>query len=371
MLVVLVGCDGAGGGTDAGRDAARDTPPDLPCTATATPSRRVVTADWLNRSLTIFGVERLLDPGCSAEEARVGTVDLAAYAPGPIEVEISPAAPVALVAVGPGFYEGAGVVLVGASDPAAEGTLLVVDLDARVVLGEIELAAVPMGMAFSPDGTRAYVAEYGVNAAHGDAVAVIDVTTRTLLSEVVVGSRPEQIALSSDGTIGAVSIDDGVRTFETADLAGTLSPILSVGNDPSGVGFAVGTRRLVVTNSMSASVSLVDATDASVPVLVASPPVPGAPYGVTPLDATDVLVSTSFGAALVRLDAFDAAAASSSVELLYGGYLLNTVVVDGFAITAHPARHLLSVADLASGEAHAVEWLTEVGPTYVAVETAP
>ena len=53
------------------------------------PDRVVVTADWLNRSLTIFDHAGLV-AGATVEEARWGTVDLAEYAPGPLELELTP-----------------------------------------------------------------------------------------------------------------------------------------------------------------------------------------------------------------------------------------------------------------------------------------
>src|SRR5687767_3673728 len=113
----------------------RDAP--LACTAPAAPSRLVVTADWLSRSLTLLGLPRVLDPGCTAADAIVGTIDLAEWAPGPIEVEIAPDGARALVAIGPGFYEGAGTALVGGAAAESTGTLLLVDLEARSVVTEI------------------------------------------------------------------------------------------------------------------------------------------------------------------------------------------------------------------------------------------
>src|SRR5262245_36763669 len=63
----------------------------------------VVTAEWLNGTLTIFGYDRLVDPRCSAAGAIVGTVDLSDYPPGPLEIEITPDGTRAIVSVGAGF----------------------------------------------------------------------------------------------------------------------------------------------------------------------------------------------------------------------------------------------------------------------------
>lgn len=375
LASVLFGCDAPAATVDGGRDAGTDAPdaPDLPCLASATPSRLVVTADWLNRSLTLLGLERVLDPGCTAEEAIVGTIDLSAYVPGPLELEISPDGRTALVAVGPGFYEGAGALLAGEGTPEAEGTLLVVDLETRSVAAEIATAAVPMGIAFSPDGARAYVAEYGLNAAPGSAIAVIDVAARSLVAEVDVGSRPEQVALSSDGTIGAVSVDDGVRVFVTADLgmASAISPVVFTGRDPSGVGFAEGTRTLVVTNSMAASYSVLDATDPVAPVIVATPEATGFPYAAVPIwGSTDVLVTTSLREELLRVHAESPSTPHERFPLPYGSFLLGAVVTrDGqYALAPHSRSHTLAVVDLETGATHGIAWLEAAGPTYVALE---
>lgn len=357
-------------------DAARapDAAPDLPCTAPATPSRLVVTADWLARSLTLLGLERVLDPGCDASEAIVGTISLAEHPPGPIEVEIAPDGRTAVVTIGPGFYEGFGAALVGMPDVPPGGGLLIVDLVDRAVIAEIETAHVPMGIAISPDGTRAYVAEYGTNDAPGTEIAVVDLTTRSLIEEVSIGPRPEQVVLSEDGSLGAATVDDGTRVFRTADIAGSLAPTLATGRDPSGVVFVPGTSRLVITNSMAGSISIVDVTDPSAPRIVTSPETPGVPYPVTWIPGTtEVLVACSIRESLYRLDVLAPDPMPPRMPLSHGAFILEAEVTPDatHALVAHPTRHVLSAVDLATGAEHPLVWLDEVGPTYVAIQPAP
>jgi len=356
---------------DAPRSA--DAAPDLPCTAPATSSRLVVTADWLSRSLTLLGLERVLDPGCDASEAIVGTISLPDHAPGPIEVEIAPDGRTAVVTVGPGFYEGFGAALVGMPEVPAGGALLVVDLIDRAVVAEIATAHVPMGIAISPDGTRAYVAEYGTNVAPGTEIAVVDLVARTLLEEVPIGPRPEQVVLSEDGTLGAATVDDGTRVFRTDDIAGSLAPTLATGRDPSGVVFVPGTSRLVITNSMAGSISIVDVSDPAVPTIVTSLETPGVPYPVTWIPGTtEVLVACSIRESLYRVDVLAPEAMPRRMPLSHGAFILEAEVTpDGsHALVAHPTRHVLSAVDLATGAEHALVWLDEVGPTYVAIQPA-
>ena len=369
-LVVLASCSEPAPIPDAGPDSG----PPLVCTAPATSSRLVVTADWLARSLTLFGLDRIRDPGCSADEARVGTIDLSAYAPGPIELELTPDGTTAVVAVGPGFYDGFGAALVGRPDYELDGTLLLVDLIERRVTAEIETMHIPMGIAISPDGTRAYVAEYGHNGAPGTRIAIVDLTTRALLDEVEVGSRPEQVVLNGDGTLGALSIDDGIRVFRTDDLAGSLSPTLATGRDPSDIDFVPGTDLLVVSNSMASSCSIVDASDPSAPFVVADVRTfGGSPYAVTWIPGTeDVLVTTSVREQLLRIRATDPTASQERYPLPDGAFLLQ-VAVDaehGIALVPHPVTHMLAVVDLATHAQHGIRWLDAVGPTYVAIQSA-
>ena len=49
-------------------------------------TRLVVTADWLNQSLTLLDYERLTDGQSTGEESIVGTIDLSDYEPGPLEL---------------------------------------------------------------------------------------------------------------------------------------------------------------------------------------------------------------------------------------------------------------------------------------------
>lgn len=390
LVVVLVlaralpGCEGAPGDADATPpdaaapldapdvvDAGVDAAPPPVCMAPAAPSRLVVTADWLARSLTLLGLERVLDPGCSAEDAIVGRVDLSAYAPGPIEVELTPDGRTAVVAVGPGFYEGFGAALVGMPEVPPGGTLLVVDLAARAVVGEVPTTHVPMGIAISPDGSRAYVAEYGTNDAPGTEVAIVDLASRALVEEIAVGSRPEQVVLDATGALGAVTVDDGTRVFRTDDLAGSLSPIVATGRDPSGVAFVPGTSRLVITNSMAGSVSIVDVTDPGSPVIVASPETPGVPYPVTWIPGTtEVIVGCSIREALYRLDVLRPEEAPIRTALGFGAFLLEAELTpDGaHAIVAHPRQRTLSVVELATGAQHGLTWLDATGPTYLAIQ---
>ncbi len=378
LLSLLLGCSTPSPTPDAALpdDAGTDAPTPLVCTAPATPTPLVVTADWMARSLTLLSLARVLDPGCTADDARIGTIDLAAWAPGPIELRITPDGRTAVVAVGPGFFTGSGAGLVGNPSPELDGALLLVDLVDRTVM-EIAIANAPMGIAIAPDGARAYVAEMGFTGAVGHQIAVIDLAARTLLSEVEVGNSPEEIALSADGTVGALAVDGlgQVRVFRTADIAGSLTAPFATGSDPSGLTFVPGTMRFVITNSLSSTFSIVDVADPASPQVIASPrSVSPVPYGASWIPGTtDVLLTTGVPAALVRVSATDPSVAPTRISLSGGGFPLGVAITSDahHALVAHAQRRVLSVVDLTNDTVHTLSWLSAPGPMYVAIQPTP
>jgi DNA-binding beta-propeller fold protein YncE len=333
----------------------------------------VVTADWLNRSLTLFDHAQLTDPRCSAEEARVDTVDLSKWPPGPLEVEITPDGKTAVVAVGAGFFVGLGGALVGSPRVPAGGALLLVDLETRAVVAELAPKHAPMGIAITPDGKRALTANYGEETKPGSTVSVVDLAARAILADVEVGQGPEQLALSEDGSFGMVNVDSagGVRLFETGDVAGTLGPVVPTGRDPSDSEI-VGDRALVC-NSLAFGFSVLDVAKPARAKVLESRELGLGTYAATRVaKSSRVLVSGQLATlSLVPVDlGADPVAVGEALELPASGVTL-VVAVDPagrFAFTAHPGERALVVVDLETRAARTLSWLGDVGPTYVAVQ---
>lgn len=337
--------------------------------------RLVVTADWLNQSLTLLDYDKLTDGQSDGPSAVVDTIDLSDWEPGPIEVEVTPDGKTAVVSVGPAFFDsGVTNTLVGSPDVPPGGTLLVVDLESGTAT-EVPVSDVPLGIAISPDGTRAYTANYGTTDEAGDTLSIIDIPGRQLIQEITVDGRPEQVALSADGTLGVFNIaggSGGVHVFETADVQGTISPLVPTGNDPSDVTFLDGNTRVVVANSLSADVTLVDTSDPSAPVVISNFAMGGgAPYGVTYMPSRDqILAPTGTGTNLVTFDINGDVLTASAPAMLPGRSFPLTAAVDGtdsFAFVAHIAGKTLSIIDVETGAVRAVTWLDGPGPAYVAV----
>ncbi|MBC8070914.1 MAG: hypothetical protein IAG13_21480, partial [Deltaproteobacteria bacterium] len=184
------------------------------------PTRWIVTADFLAGTLTLVDYDALAagerDPAVLVR----GTIDLSAYAgPGAMEVEIAPDGHTALVSITPAFFDTIVGQTLGFTDLELDGVGLVVDLDTGEVVTELATAHVPLGFAFTPDGTRAFSCNFGHAAAPGSTLSVIDMATFEVLEDNEVGGGPEQIAIDASGTLGIFNVDalDGVRVFEVAD----------------------------------------------------------------------------------------------------------------------------------------------------------
>lgn len=125
-------------------------------------------------------------------------------------------------------------------------SISVIDTDKDEVIGTISLqldprlkslrGAIPFGLALSPDGTRLYAAEAGINA-----VAVIDLSSRAVLGHIPVGWFPSKIAVSKDG-----------KKMIVANAKG-------YGSGPNGgPDFEPGPQGSFVGNLMNGTVSVID-----------------------------------------------------------------------------------------------------------------
>jgi hypothetical protein len=369
--VAACGADDAPAALDAGVDAAM--PPD--CGAPSLPGRLVVTADWLARSLTLFD-EAALEGGAEAVCAIAGTIPLPDDAPGPIELELTPDG---RTAVGPGFFDTIVGVGLGARRIPAGGGLLLIDLETRTVRARIATPSVPMSIAITPDGTRAFTADFGVEGARGTTMSVIDLASGTLVESVEVGPLPEQVVLDAEGAVGLVNLDGPgtVRTFDPADPGGALSAPLFIGGDPGDTAFVPGTGRALIARSLTPSgYTVLDVSDARNPRIVSEQPLAGIAYGVTHIPGTtDVLVTIGARPSrLLRVSLADTEPRELAEWTLAGGD--RSSIPLGVAVSpdaSHafvplPGPNVLTVIDLATGDSRALSWLSAVGPTYAAVQ---
>ena len=365
------------GGPNSGSADSGDSGED---TEAAPDPRLAITADWQAGTLTLVDVEALAAGATSYDDVLVDTVDLSAYPPGPLEVEVTPDGATAIVAVSPGFFDGLVGNLIGAGEVELDGALLLVDIASRSVTAELQPADVPMGIAISPDGATAYTANYGTSETAGTTMTVVDLAAGAIVEDIEVGTRPEQVSLSTDGSLGIINLaaDGSIRVFETSDPAGTLSTPLETSDDPSDVDFIAGTDFAIVANSQTPAVyTVIDVSDPAMPTIVEEGPPPGGfLYVATPIpDTQDVIVTaTDFVATTI----LRVSVAQMPTEVVWRvdraattSFPLGAAVAEdlGIVLTVAPGANLLLVHGLDDGaEVTAVPWLDPISPTYVALQ---
>jgi YVTN family beta-propeller protein len=153
--------------------------------------------------------------------------------------------------------------------------VIVIDTATRAVVGKpITVGSEPTAIAIAPNGARAYVANTG-----SGSVSVIDTATNTVVGKPIpVGEGPRGIAITPDGTRAFVadSYDDTVSVIDTATNTVIGLPI-AVGQNPEAIAIAPDGSRAYVANGLfnSKAVSVIDtATNAVVgaPIMVGDGP---------------------------------------------------------------------------------------------------
>ena len=130
----------------------------------------------------------------------------------------------------------------------------------------------PLGVAFSPDGARAYVAAANVNAATAGSLVVLDVATGATIDSETVGVLPTAFAVSPDGNLVFVTNKDSgtVSVYDTQ--AGNVSMTAPVGTSPTGIAISPNGARIYVANRGGNSVSVLESFTGA--------PAPGSPIAV-------------------------------------------------------------------------------------------
>jgi YVTN family beta-propeller protein len=122
------------------------------------------------------------------------------------------------------------------------GTVSVVSLSNRSVSRTITLPAaapdgspvVPNGIAFLPDGSRAYVSSHGCNP--GSFVFIIDMATFNITGNVAVGCAPSSVKVTPDGSQLWVS-SRGASRVDVFDTATNLDVVAFNVQAPTGIAF--------------------------------------------------------------------------------------------------------------------------------------
>lgn len=125
-------------------------------------------------------------------------------------------------------------------------SLLVVDVEARVVSSEIPVGSKPHGVALSADGRSAYVSLEGA-----DSIAVVDLEAAAVRTTLATGDAPAGVAVARDGSTLFVASWFG-NEIGLLDLArGEEVRRLSAGDNPLDMALTPDGKRLLVTSQLS------------------------------------------------------------------------------------------------------------------------
>jgi YVTN family beta-propeller protein len=163
------------------------------------------------------------------------------------------------------------------SDGSDGGSLRVVQVaDKSILLNLVmEAGVAPLGVAFSPDGVRAYVAVANLAGSAGT-LRVFNATTGALIDSEAVGVLPIAIAVSPDGARLFITnqTDNSVSVYDTGSAAVTAT--LPTDLAPTGIAYGPDGLRVYVANRGSDSVTAFNATTGALigaPVILGPAPI--------------------------------------------------------------------------------------------------
>jgi len=185
------------------------------------------------------------------------------------------------------------------------GTISVIDTSANAVIATIPDTDLPLGVAITPDGARAYVS----NAA--GSISVVDISTNTIITNIPVLDFPVPgfgfpardlagIAITPDGTRAYVVSHSTAKTYVISTITNTM--IATIRTDPGApLSIAIspdGTRAYTAT--VGGSFAHVSVIDTATNTISATIPAGGAPpfVGVTP-DGTKLYVDAEMAVTII------------------------------------------------------------------------
>jgi YVTN family beta-propeller protein len=150
-------------------------------------------------------------------------------------------------------------------------TISVIRTASNKVIATITVGKLPSGIAFTPDGSRAYVTNRG-----DDTVSVIDTRIRTELTTVPVQYKPANVAITPDGRHAYVtnfgdpfpSLGTTVSVIDTTTNT-VVATIPNVGLGPLGLAVTPDGAHVYVVNVISNNVSVIETATNTVVARVA------------------------------------------------------------------------------------------------------
>ena len=148
----------------------------------------------------------------------------------------------------------------------ADGTVSIIDTDTDTVTNTVKIEAMkevgskPLGIAFTPDGSKLYVANALEAGVYANSVSVIDTETKSVIAAVDVGNYPFGVAVTPDGNEVYVA-NWGDTTISVIDTdTNEVTASIETGKSPTGIAFTPDGKKAYVTNSGEGTVSVIDTT---------------------------------------------------------------------------------------------------------------
>ena len=176
----------------------------------------------------------------------------------------------------------------GGSDTiGGAGTVSMVDTATNTVTGTVAVGTSPRALAITADGAKVYVANTVSNN-----VSVINTATNTVISTVTVGTSPLAITASGAKVYVANAGSNTVSVIDTTTNA--VSATIGVGAGPDGVAITPNGFRAYVANAGSNTVSVIDTTTNSVVKTITVGTTPGG-IAITPDGSRAYVANTGSG----------------------------------------------------------------------------
>jgi hypothetical protein len=336
-------------------------------TPSAAKVRRAVSADFLNKTLSIVDIDKLKE-GATRADALLGMVDLSMYTPGPLAVAVTPDGKTAVVSISGGWL---GLVTDGI--PAGDGIVVFVDLETLKVTGELDAGAAPMGIAITHDGKHAFIGLMSETY-----MAYVDIEKKTFERIATGNSWNEEVAIDDTGTIGMLTTGVAGNALSFSVATPTTNGITAgLTGDAGGVAFFPGTKRAFIVQAPTAltgntgGYNVIDATDPNMPRVLDSSRVSGdtrQAYPVTPVPSRKSVVfpfAQSGKLTLVEMALEgDKAKVVQMIPVGDGTFSYGlTAGPDGLIYSCVGTEHYVAVVDLNTAKAFTVPWgTTAIGP---------
>jgi len=139
------------------------------------------------------------------------------------------------------------------------GQVTVIDTGSNTVLATLNVGGEPVGVVFSPDGTRAYL----TNSVTSGSVTVLNTLSNTVSATVPVGNEPILPAITPDGTRVYVpnQFSNNVMVIDTG--TNTVTDTIAMGTTPVMVAITADGKKAYVSNIDSNEIKIIDTDPAS------------------------------------------------------------------------------------------------------------